>query len=142
MMCMNNRTAASGKFSEGTILLVSETQLKEVDAYRQQVISPGLSIGNLVELIRDDRALLPFNRHVFLSKDEWYRHIFWPLHAVCSDTPLKLEPESNNPTNVLTCNNLQNRSKKNPTSTSTKCSVHSSPPQKRRFTVALNIVRF
>ena len=55
----------------------------------------GFSIGNLIELIRDDRALLPFNRHVFLSKDEWYRPIFWPLRAECSDTPLKIEPESN-----------------------------------------------
>jgi hypothetical protein len=37
-MCMNNRTAASVKFSEGTILLVSGTQLEEIDAYRQRGI--------------------------------------------------------------------------------------------------------
>ena len=76
-------------FADGTILLLTERKLAEADAY--QSFSPEISNDILMKLIQDDRAYLPFQLHVFLSKDVWYRLIFWPIHAGCSDTTLQPE---------------------------------------------------
>ena len=73
-MHLNNRTAASNKFSEGTILLFDESELAKLDAYH--LVSPEVSNGDLIKLIEEDRAYLPLHRHVFLSKVVWYRRIF------------------------------------------------------------------
>ena len=70
-------------FAGGTILHVSERQLKEVDTYREQLAE--IPNDNLIQIIQEDHQFLPFQYHVFLSKDEWYRRMFWPIHAGCSD---------------------------------------------------------
>ena len=53
-------------------------------------------------MIQEDRQSLPFQYHVFLSKDVWYRRMFWPIHAGCSD--MSPQPELDQidlPTNDL-----------------------------------------
>ena len=85
---MNSRDAF-GDFAAGSILLLDEWKLAQADAY--QSFSPEISNDALIKLIQEDRADLPFQRNVFLSKDVWYRRIFWPIHAWCSGMPLQPE---------------------------------------------------
>ena len=79
---MHSRDAI-GDFAEGTILLVDEVKLNEVDTYREQLAE--IPNGTLIQMIQEDRQSLPFQYHVFLSKDVWYRRMFWPIHTGCSD---------------------------------------------------------
>ena len=82
LMCMHSRDAI-GHFAEGTILHVNERQLKEADTYREHLAE--IPNDALVQMIQEDHTSLPFQYHVFLSKDERYRRMFWPIHAGCSD---------------------------------------------------------
>ena len=88
---MHSRDAI-GDFAEGTILLVDEVKLNEVDTYREQLAE--IPNGTLIQMIQEDRQSLPFQYHVFLSKDVWYRRMFWPIHAGCSD--MSSQPEVSN----------------------------------------------
>jgi len=81
LTCMHSRDAI-GDYA-GTILHVDERKLKEVDTYREQLAE--IPNGTLIQMIQEDRKCLPFQYHVFLSKDVWYRRMFWPIHAGCSD---------------------------------------------------------
>ena len=65
---------------EGTILHVDERQLKEVDTYREHLAE--IPNATLIQMVQEDRKSLPFQYHIFLSKDEWYRRMFWPIHRV------------------------------------------------------------
>ena len=82
LRCMHSRDAIE-LFAEGSILHISERTLKEIDTYREQLAE--IPNGALIQMIQEDRQSLPFQYHVFLSKDVWYRRMFWPIHAGCSD---------------------------------------------------------
>ena len=95
LMCMQSHGPGGqgylemGYFTEGSILHVNERQLKEVDTYREQLA--GIPNDTLIQMIQEDRQFLPFQYHAILSKDVWYRRMFWPIHAGCSDMSPQLE---------------------------------------------------
>ena len=62
---MHSRDAI-GDFAEGTILLVDEVKLNEVDTYREQLAE--IPNGTLIQMIQEDRQFCPFRIMYFCPK--------------------------------------------------------------------------